>query len=211
VPEFVDLRVVEFVRKTAATEDPVLAVVKGTLEKQGLPSITPEAGRFLQVLLRIMNAKRVCEIGTCLGYSTIWMARALPDTGRLDTIEIDAKRAADAQKWITAAGLDKKVAIHVGKATAVLPTLPTKTYDLVFIDADKEPMLEYLKHAVKLVRHGGVIVADNAFWQGSVFSKRINIEGAPEVRAFVDAATSHPELDATILPLGDGLLVAHRR
>ena len=209
--DFVHPAATEFIRRSAALEDPVLAVVKGTAEHRRLPSITPEAGRFLQVLLRAINARRVCEIGTCLGYSTIWLARGLPDGGRVDTIEIDKDLAAEAQKMFTHAGLDKRIVVHVGKATAVLPTLPTKGYDLVFIDADKEQMPTYLTHAMKLVRVGGVIAADNVFWRGSAFDPHINIEGAAEVRAFVNTATSHPELEASILPLGDGLLVAWRR
>lgn len=211
VADFVDERAVEFIRRAAASEDPVLAVVKGMVEKQRLPSITPEAGRFLQVLLRIQGARRVCEVGTCLGYSAIWMARALPEGGLLDTIEIDGDRAKEAESWLHQAGVGSKVRIHVGKAKAVLPTLPTKAYDMVFLDADKESLPEYLGHAIKMLKHGGVLVADNAFWHGSVFNPKVNIEGAEEVRAFVAAACDHPELDATILPLGDGLLVAYRK
>ena len=208
---FVNARALSYIRRNAAVEDGVLASVKGACAKEGLPSIEPEAGRFLEVLVRSIGARRVLEVGTCLGYSAIWMARGLPDSGLLETIEMDKQRAAAALDWFEKAGVAGKITLLEGKAKGVLPTLPTKSYDLVFLDADKENLPEYLKLSVKLLRHGGVLVADNVFWHGSAFDANTNIEGAAAVRAFVEAACSHSELDASILPLGDGMLVAHRR
>lgn len=209
--EFVNEKALAFMRRTAAAEDGVLTSLHGQYVKQELPMITPEAGRFLQVLLLAMDARRVLEVGTCLGYSAIWMARGLPDSGLLETIEVDKERAAQAQEWFTKAGVAGRVRLLEGKASGVLPTLPTKSYDAVFLDADKEGLPSYLKFAVKLLRHGGVLLADNVFWHGTAFSPTTNIEGSEEVRAFVKAATEHPELEASILPLGDGLLVAYRK
>lgn len=208
---FVNERALEFIRRNSATEDGVLASLHGEYARRELPNITPEAGHFLQVLMLAIGAKRVLEIGTCLGYSTVWMARGLPDDGKIQTIELDRDRAAEAREWFEKAGLSDKIEVMAGKALGVLPTLPTKRYDAVFIDADKETMPTYLDFAVRLLRHGGVVLADNVFWHGSTFDKNTNIEGAAEVREFVSTALEHPDLETSILPLGDGLMVAYRR
>lgn len=206
---FVDEKALAFIRRTAATEDGVLASIKGACRRQDLPSITPEAGRFIQVLLQLIEAERVLEIGTCLGYSGVWMARALPEDGLLQTIEVDKERAKEAEEWFEKAGLEDRVDVLPGKALGVLPTLPTKRYDAIFIDADKENMEEYLDFGARLLRHNGVLLADNVFWQGTVWSDG-SIQGTEEVRTFVEDAVSHSDLEASILPLGDGLLVARR-
>lgn len=206
---FVDENALAFIRRTAATEDGVLAAIKGACRKQDLPSITPEAGKFINVLIGAIQAQRVLEIGTCLGYSAVWIARALPEDGILETIELDDDRADEAEGWFEKAGVDDRVEILRGKAMGVLPTLPTKRYDAIFIDADKENMPTYLDFAARLLRHNGVLLADNVFWQGSVWSKG-SIQGTDEVREFVHEVTDHRDLEASILPLGDGLLVARR-
>ncbi len=208
---FVNERALAYIRRTAATEDGVLASIKGACRKRDLPSITPEAGRFLQVLMLATGAKRVLEIGTCLGYSGVWIARGLAEGGKLETIELNKERAAEAEEWFRKAGVADRVDVLKGKALGVLPTLPTKRYDAVFVDADKEQMPTYFDFGIKLLRHGGMLLADNVFWHGSVFSETGSIEGSEEVRTFVQAAIDHPELEASILPLGDGLLVAYRR
>jgi predicted O-methyltransferase YrrM len=207
VANFVDEAAVDFVRRSFATEDGVLASIKGTCRSRDLPSITPEAGRFIQLMLRSIETERVLEIGTCLGYSGVWIARALPSSGTLETIEVDSERADEAREWFEKADVDDRVEVHTGKARAVLPTLPTNYYDAVFIDADKESMTEYLDFATRLTAHGGLVFADNVFWQGTTFTEGREIDGTAEVRAFVQEALDQSNLDATILPLGDGLLV----
>ncbi len=208
---FVNERAVEFMRRTSAAEDGVLASIRAQVAKEDLPSITPEAGNFLQVLMMSIGAERVLEIGTCLGYSAVWIARGMAEGGRLQTIEVDKERAEQAREWIEKAELSHKVEVMAGKALGVLPTLPTKRYDAVFLDADKEQMSTYLDFAVRLLRHGGLVIADNVFWHGSTFSDQVNIQGAEEMRQFVKEALNHPDLETTILPLGDGLMVAYRR
>jgi len=210
VANFVDEDAVDFIRRTVATEDGVLASIKGACRAQDLPSITPEAGRFIQLMLRSIEAEKVLEIGTCLGYSAVWIARALPDGGQLDTIERDPDRADEARDWFEKADVDPIVEVHTGKARAVLPTLPTNYYDAVFVDADKESMPEYLDFGRRLTSHGGLVFADNVFWQGSTFTEGAEIDGTDAVRQFVQDALEDSRLDATILPLGDGLFVARK-
>ncbi|MGQ0537183.1 MAG: O-methyltransferase [Methanobacteriota archaeon] len=205
---FVDAAALGFIRSTAAKDDPVLAGIRSSVERQGLPSITPEAGRTLQLVARMLDAERVLEVGTCLGYSAVWMARSLAVGGVLETIEVDGDRAREARRWFHEAGLAQSVDVLEGEAARILPSLKDELYDLVFLDADKEGMPEYLRHAKRLVRRGGVIAADNVFWQGSTFPGAAQVDGTREVSEFVRMATTDPGLLATILPLGDGLLVA---
>jgi predicted O-methyltransferase YrrM len=207
---FVAPAALDFLRRTTAREDALLRRLRQQVAQEGLPSITPEAGRTLQVLTRVAGARHVLEVGTCLGYSALWLARGVGPRGRVDTWDLLQERADAAAAWARRAKLQSRIRFHVGDAHQELPRLPAASYDLVFIDADKEGMPAYLRQAVRLLRPGGLLTADNVFWGGSAFDETDARPGAAEVRSFVRAATRHPRLEATILPLGDGLLVARR-
>lgn len=137
----------------------------------GLPAIevAPVAGKFLNLLARISDAKRVLEIGTLGGYSTIWLARAVGDEGKVVSIEAEPDNAAVARASLDAAGVGGRVDVLVGRAEDVLPTLhPTAPFDLVFIDADKESNTVYLDWAARLGRPGTVVVVDNIGREGEI-------------------------------------------
>jgi predicted O-methyltransferase YrrM len=199
------LSLVKFIRRTTATEDPVLAALRSEIEAAGMPAITPEAGKFLHLLVRISGAKRVLEVGTGYGYSAIWMARALPRDGQLQTIELDPAHAKIAQEWLGRAGLEDKARILQGKGLGVMPALPTKFFDLVFIDADKENYPRYAELALKLVRPGGLVCADNVFWFGAALSDEDHTPDAAGIRAYNRLMASTPGVETLILPLGDGM------
>ena len=118
------------------------------------------------MLLTAINARRVLEVGTLGGYSAICMARALPPGGRLLSIEIEEKHAAFARKYIERASLTDRIEIRVGRALDVLPSLDGERFDAVFLDADKETLPTYFEWALRLVRPGGLIIGDNAWWGG---------------------------------------------
>lgn len=204
------LPLVEFIRRTTATEDPVLAALRSELEAQRVPAITPEAGKFLYLLARSIGAQRILEVGTGLGYSTIWLARALPRGGKLRTVEADAARAKAAEQWIRRAGVADRVEVIQGKALGVLPALPTKHFDLVFIDADKENYPRYWELALRLARPGGLVCADNVFWFGAALSEEDASPEAQGIREYNRLAASAPSVETLILPLGDGLSVSLR-
>ena len=151
----------EYIAGLFAPEDEVLGALREEADRTGLPpaTISADAGRFLQVLLRALNARRVLEVGTLGGYSAIWMARALPPDGALITIERDERHAAFAERHVARAGLGAVVSVRRGRALDVLPALDGEEFDLVFIDADRPPLPTYLEWALRLVRPGGVIVA----------------------------------------------------
>jgi caffeoyl-CoA O-methyltransferase len=201
---------VEFIRRTGAVEDPVLAALRSRCHQEGFPAITPEAGKLLALLVKAAGAKRVLEVGTGYGYSGIWMARALPRDGVLRTVEADPAHAEQAREWFARAGVGAKVQVVQGKALGVLPALPTKSFDLCFIDADKENYPRYFDLATKLVRSGGLICADNVFWFGAALSEDDPSPEAQGIRAYNRLASSTPGVETLILPLGDGLSVSVR-
>lgn len=165
-------------------EDPVLDAALKANKVAGLPEIdvSPLQGALLAMLVGIHGARRVLEIGTLGGYSTIWMARALPADGTLVTIEYDPHHARTAQSNIARAGLADRVDIRVGRALGVLPELVGGApFDLVFIDADKPNNPHYIDWAIKLGRPGTVVIVDNVIRDGAViqeYSEDANVRGA---------------------------------
>ena len=185
-------------------EDEILKSTIQSLDEAGMPqiSISPNQGKFLHILARLCNAKKILEMGTLGGYSTIWMARALPEDGLITTLEIDPKHAAVAKKNIAKAGLESKVNILVGKAMDLLQELKTKgagPFDMIFIDADKPPYAEYFQWALKLSHPGTLIIADNVIREGKVLDKNSKDEMVTGVQRFNKLLGVNKEVTATIM------------
>ena len=172
--------------------------------KAGLPAIdvTPLQGRFLEVLIRATGARRVLEIGTLGGYSTIWLARAIPDNGLVVTLEVEPKHASIAQKNIERAGLSRRVDLRIGAAAETLAALVAASadpFDFIFIDADKAGYPDYLKWSLKLSRPGTLIVADNVVRDGKVTDAKNSDPNIKGVRRFTKLMAAEPRLSATVL------------
>jgi predicted O-methyltransferase YrrM len=187
----------------APSDDKLDAALRAN-EQAGLPQIdvTSLQGKFLEFLVRISGARRVLEIGTLGGYSTIWMARALPDGGRMVTLELNPHHARVAIGNLQNAGLSERVEVRVGPANESLATLVTVTseqFDLIFIDADKQGYPEYLRWALKLSHPGTVIVADNVVREGKVIDAQSNDANVQGVREFTAQLAAEPRLSATVL------------
>ncbi len=183
-----------------APSDPALDAALADNAAAGLPvqDVSATQGKMLALFVRMAGARRVLELGTLGGYSTIWMARALPDDGTLVTVEVDPGRAAVARRNIERAGLGARVTLRCGAALDVLPTLQGP-FDLVFIDADKPSNPAYLRWALALSRPGTVIVGDNVVRGGAVVdasSRDANVRG---VRDFLAAVAAEPRLSATAI------------
>ena len=183
----------------------------------GLPAIdvSPMQGKLLYLLAQIHGALRILEIGTLGGYSTTWLARALPDGGRVTTLELSAKHAEVARENIARAGLAEKVEVIQGPALESLARLEGP-FDLIFIDADKTGYPDYLKWALKLSRPGTVILGDNVVRRGEVANAGSTDESVQGVRRFIEMVAAEPRLDATVIQtVGkkgyDGLLIARVR
>ena len=198
--ETVDL----YVSNLLAPEDEALKAVLPSIDEAGMPQISVSAnqGKFLHVLALLSRAKNILEIGTLAGYSTIWMARALPPGGRLITIEFDPKHAGVAKKNITRAGLASRVDIRIGKALDILPQLETEKagpFDMVFIDADKPPYAEYFQWAIKLAHPGTLIVADNVIREGKVIDPKHSDEMVQGAQRFNRMLAANSSVTATII------------
>jgi predicted O-methyltransferase YrrM len=193
-------RVDDYVTQRLVGTDPALAAALAGSEAAGLPAIqvSPPQGKLLQLLARLVGARRILEIGTLGGYSSIWLARGLAPGGHLDTLEVDPRHAEVARASIGRAGLADVVTVHLGPAAATLPTL-TGPYDLVFVDADKKSNPDYVRAALGLTRPGGVIVVDNVVRQGRVADAADTSPDVVGTRATFDLLADEPRLDATAL------------
>lgn len=168
----------------------------------GLPavSVSPSQGKFLHLLVRIQGARKILEIGTLGGYSTIWLARALPPDGHLITLEADAKHAEVARKNIEFAGVGSVVELRVGAAQETLPKLAEEgcgPFDLIFVDADKENNSLYFHWALKLARRGSVIVVDNVIRNGAIADMNNQDRNLQGIRRFNELVASDGRVSAT--------------
>ncbi|MGA3047157.1 MAG: O-methyltransferase [Terracidiphilus sp.] len=187
-----------------APSDDALDAAMLANQQAGLPSIDVTAlqGKFLEFLVRISRAKRILEIGTLGGYSTIWLARALPADGRIVTLELDPHHATVARGNLGVAGVLDRVDLIVGPAIESLQALKDSNcapFDLIFIDADKESYPEYLLSTLKLSRPWTVIVADNVVREGRVVEPDCDDPRVQGVRRFAELLASEPRLSATVL------------
>ena len=203
-----DERLQRYVTELFAVEDSVLATIRARHAEAQLPPIhiSPDEGKLLQVLLRAVEATTVLEIGSLAGYSGVWLARALPPHGRLTTIERDPVHARLARRAFGDAGLESRVRLIEGVALDVLPTLQPG-FDTIFVDADKEPLAQYFDWSMRLLRRGGLLLCDNAFFHGSVIDAADHSPQAEGVRAFNRLAAGDPRLAAAVVPIRDGLVV----
>jgi predicted O-methyltransferase YrrM len=180
--------------------DPVLDAALEANALAQLPAIdvTPAAGKLLHLLARSVGARRILEVGTLGGYSTIWLARALPADGRLVTCEINPDHAEVARANLARAGLDGLVDVRVGAALDTLSTLEGP-FDLAFIDADKQSNAEYFRHALRLSRPGTMIVVDNVVRGGRVADADSPDPDVRGTRALAEAVAQEPRVEATVL------------
>lgn len=184
--------------------DEVLDSVLAAAKAAGMPDIqvSPPHGKLLMLLAQMHGAKKILEIGTLAGYSTIWLARALPADGRLVTLEFDPKHAAVARKNIAEARFADRVEVREGSALDTLPLLKAEgagPFDFVFIDANKTGYADYLGWALQLTRRGSVIVADNAVQAGRIADADCDDSNVQGIRQFIELLGEEPRVSATIV------------
>ncbi len=202
-----------YIRDHVPAEDAFLVSLRAAALEAKIPPIwiAHEEAHFLAVLLRLVGARRVIEVGTLAGYSAIALARGLPPDGKLDTIELLSKHADFAEQWIAKSDVAGKVRVHRGAGVDVLPHFGANFADAMFLDADKGSYGLYLEQALRIVRPGGLILADNALAFGQLLDLKATDREVPAVRAFNDSVARHPRVEGVIVPLGDGVWVLRKR
>ncbi len=193
-----------YISDRLASSDSALTEALKDSEAAGLPaiSVTPNQGKFLQLLARLHGARKILEIGTLGGYSSIWLARALPSDGRLITLEASPKHAEVARKNIERAGLARAVDLRLGPALELLPQLAAEglgPFDLIFIDADKPNTPEYFNWALKLARLGSLIVVDNVIRDGAIVNAESEDPAIIGMRRFFDLVAKDKRVSASAL------------
>ncbi len=206
----------DYALRTFQPTDKTLNAIVEKTKLAGMPEIQvgPMEGLLLENFVRALQAKKVVEIGTLAGYSTVCLARGLASEGKVWTFEFSEKHALLAQENFQLAGVSAKVKLLLGPALERLPVIEHEgPFDLIFIDADKQNYVNYLQWAVKNVRVGGTILADNTFAWGEVGKPELETNKTPMVqalRAYNEAAANHPQLRTAIIPTFEGLTFSVR-
>jgi len=195
--------------------DPVLDEIARGNATRGLPLVDAEVGALLRVLATSVNATRILEIGTAIGYSGIWLARALPADGMLVTMEYDEERAREARDNFDSAGLSSRVSVVVGDAQLKIAKV-SGPFDLIFQDGAKHLYTPLLDRLVSLLRPGGLLVTDNVLWDGEVApgftdDPKRNPEDTRAIVEYNERVAAHPALLTAIVPLRDGVSISVKR
>jgi caffeoyl-CoA O-methyltransferase len=208
-PTLVTAEHFRYVASHTTQDDAFLISLRAAAAAAGIPQIAISSGQasFIQIILKAARVKQVVEVGTLGGYSAIWMARALPPEGRVRTLEISPKHAEFARSWIAKSDVASRIEVVVGDARQVLPGLGADSADAMFLDADKASYPAYLEQGMRIVRRGGLILADNAFAFGQLFDQNPTDREAPAIRAFNEVVPKTKGLHGVIVPLGDGCWV----
>jgi O-methyltransferase len=201
-----------YLRRLAGASDPLMRELEDLCERDGIPLVERDTGRFLSVMVSGMLAGSILELGTAYGYSALCMARAQPEGGRLLTIDPDRRRTAIAREYFERAGVAHRIEIIEEPALDILPKLAQRQYDVVFIDALKEEYEDYLRLTLPHVKRSGLVIVDNLLWhhRAAAHEAETDDEATKAIRRFNRTFLTHPDLNAVILPIGDGVGVGSK-
>jgi len=197
-------------------EPAILAALRQLTAKmpQADMQISPEQGQLMQLLVRLIGARRCLEIGTFTGYSALCVALAMPRDGEIIACDVSLEWTQIARRFWREAGVDARIDLRIAPALATLDALLQgggSSFDFAFIDADKENYLEYYERVVELLRPGGLLVVDNVLWGGAVADATVQDAETNAIRALNDRARDDERVDMSLVPIGDGLLLARKR
>jgi predicted O-methyltransferase YrrM len=167
-------------------------------------------GRFLSMMSKMLNPKRILEIGTFTGYSALCLAEGLAEDGLLHTIEINNENEAIIRKYIEKTGNTNKIILHFGTALNIIPGID-EIFDMAFLDADKESYIEYFNLVIDKIRPGGIILADNALWDGKVLDQRSTDKESVGIRTFNDYIKNDTRIDHVLLTIRDGIMIIRKK
>ena len=202
-------KIYTYIIDTFVDEDDILKQIVADTEAKKIPliQISPDNGKFLFLLLKMIKARHVLEIGTLAGYSTIWMARALPDDGKVTTLEISEKHAEEAKNNYKKAGLDSKIELMFGSALDSLDKLQNEKFDFVFIDADKENSSNYFDKVIGLMNKGGIIACDNTLKFGRVVEENPD-DSTKGILKYNEKVANDPRVESLLVSISDGLTIS---
>jgi caffeoyl-CoA O-methyltransferase len=200
----------EYLYSLLPARDEVLAEMEAAAAKRDIPIVGPAVARVLHQLALIVGAKNIFEMGSAIGYSTIWWARAVGETGRVIYTDGDRKNADEARGYFERAGIAARITVKVGDALELLSE-QKQEFDIIFCDVDKEDYPRAFRVASPRVRKGGLFIADNALWSGKVTQKNPSEASTKGIVEFNRLIYSSQEFFTTILPIRDGLAVAVKR
>ncbi|MGH8280821.1 MAG: class I SAM-dependent methyltransferase [Gammaproteobacteria bacterium] len=206
----------EYLLKVSLREPPILKRLREETAKHPKHNmqISPEQGQFMRLLVRLMGASRCIEVGVFTGYSSLSVALALPDEGRIIACDVSEEFTAVARRYWKEAGVERKIELRLAPATETLDAMLKRgeqgRYDFAFIDADKSNYLNYYERVIKLLRPGGVVAVDNVLWSGSVIDKKDKSEDTQAIRKFNETLHADRRIELSMVPIGDGLTLARK-
>jgi len=207
----------DYVLKVSLREPPILKRLREETAKHpkhGM-QISPEQGQFMRMLVRVMGASRCIEVGVFTGYSSLSVALALPDEGRIIACDVSEEYTVVARRYWTEAGVERKIDLRLRPALETLDAMlkhgEAGRYDFAFIDADKTNYLNYYERLIKLLRPGGLMAVDNVLWSGSVIDKKDKSVDTVAIRKFNEALHADSRIELSLVPIGDGLTLARKR
>lgn len=212
---FYSFELEQYLGELLPEREPLFLEMEEQALKESIPVVTPPVGNYLAWLVKVSRASRILEVGTAIGYSTLWLAKGLEDReGTIITIDMNVDRATRAKEYFRRAGVQEKIQVHMGDARKILPDFKLGEFDFVFVDAAKGEYLDYLELVAPLVCHGGILVVDNVLFRGWVVP---GSDFAPKydrmvghLREFLKKLTQNPDFHTSVLPFGDGLAVSRR-
>jgi predicted O-methyltransferase YrrM len=209
MPTLVTQELFHYLTSLSTPEDPLLAEIRAKSVEAGLREIwiAREQADFIRILLRLIKAEQVIEVGTYAGYSAMALALGIEPDGHVVSLEINPEHAALAKKLLSASEIGQRVEVVEGDATQILPSMPDAAFDAAFIDADKANYGLYLKECMRLLRPGGLLMVDNAFAYGKLLAKEEVKDDVWAIRAFNTLMSRQKNVRSLIVPMGDGMWV----
>ncbi|MEY8328814.1 O-methyltransferase [Lachnospiraceae bacterium 48-33] len=212
----VNERIISYIHSLEQSRGPFLDELRTYAEANRVPIIRREVESFLEVLLSIQRPETILELGTAIGYSAIFMGRCVCENSRIVTIENYEKRISSAKENIKKAGMEKKICLIEGDALEEMKKMRSETFDFIFIDAAKAQYIYFLQEAVRLLRTGAVLVADNVLQEGDLIESRYTVTRRDRtiharMREYMYEVKNREDLVTTVVPIGDGMTVSVKR
>lgn len=212
----VEERIVSYINSLEKENSPVLEEIEKEARKDGVPIIRKEMESFLRVMLSIKKPMRILELGTAVGYSAILMSECINEKGQIITIENYDKRIPIAKENIKKAGRENVIKLLEGDAMEIMPTLESDQFDLVFMDAAKAQYIHFLPEVLRLMKKDGVLITDNVLQEGDLIQSKYVVRRRDRtihkrMREYLEVVKNHPQLETSIVPIGDGITMSVKK